>query len=97
MLQEAGTFNLNPSSDAPNLQVENEETLEALSARTEALLDCIQQRFSFYGFGFQRLRFSSPLHLLLHSFILSAVTSLADKRMLRSLRAASFLYVSHSL
>jgi hypothetical protein len=31
----------------PNLQVENEETLEAQSARTEALLDLLQQRFSF--------------------------------------------------
>jgi hypothetical protein len=31
-----------------NLQVENEETIEALSARThEALLDGIQQRFFF--------------------------------------------------
>jgi hypothetical protein len=40
-------FNLRLSSDAPNLQVENEETIEALSARTEALLDRIQQRFSF--------------------------------------------------
>ncbi|MGN6233517.1 MAG: hypothetical protein ACTHNZ_20420 [Trinickia sp.] len=40
-------FNLRLSSDAPNLQVENEETIEALSARTKALLDRIQQRFSF--------------------------------------------------
>jgi hypothetical protein len=31
----------------PNLQVENEETIEALSARTKALLDRIQQRFYF--------------------------------------------------
>ncbi len=31
----------------PNLQVENEETSEALSARTKALLDRIQQRFYF--------------------------------------------------
>jgi hypothetical protein len=40
-------FNLRLSSDAPNLQVENEETIEALSARTKALLDGIQQRFLF--------------------------------------------------
>ena len=45
--QETGLFNLRLSSDAPNLQVENEETIEALSARTEALLEGIQQRFSF--------------------------------------------------
>jgi len=45
--EKAGLFNLRLSSDAPNLQVENEETIEALSARTEALLDRIQQRFSF--------------------------------------------------
>ena len=31
----------------PNLQVENEETIEALSARTKALLDRIHQRFYF--------------------------------------------------
>jgi hypothetical protein len=36
------------------LQVENEETFEALSARSEALLESIQQRFSFL----------SPLFLL---------------------------------
>ena len=45
--EETGLFNLRLSSDAPNLQVENEETIEALSARTKALLDRIQQRFSF--------------------------------------------------
>jgi hypothetical protein len=45
--QETGLFNLRVSSDAPNLQVENEETIEALSARTKALLDGIQQRFLF--------------------------------------------------
>jgi hypothetical protein len=45
--QKTGLFNLRLSSDAPNLQVENEETIEALSARTEALLEGIQQRFSF--------------------------------------------------
>lgn len=45
--EKTGLFNLRLSSDAPNLQVENEETIEALSARTEALLDGIQQRFSF--------------------------------------------------
>jgi hypothetical protein len=45
--EKTGLFNLRLSSDAPNLQVENEETIEALSARTEALLDNIQQRFSF--------------------------------------------------
>ncbi|WP_162877950.1 hypothetical protein [Trinickia diaoshuihuensis] len=47
MWEKTGLFNLRLSSDAPNLQVENEETIEALSARTEALLDGIQQRFSF--------------------------------------------------
>jgi hypothetical protein len=31
----------------PNLQVENEETIEALSARTKALLEGLQQRFLF--------------------------------------------------
>lgn len=45
--EKTGLFNLRLSSDAPNLQVENEETIEALSARTKALLDRIQQRFSF--------------------------------------------------
>jgi hypothetical protein len=34
----ARLFNLRHSSDAPNLQVENEETIEALSARAKALL-----------------------------------------------------------
>jgi hypothetical protein len=69
--EKTGLFNLRLSSDAPNLQVENEETIEALSARTEALLDDIQQRFSFvlsldafsiafadrsvYGFSHRRL------------------------------------------
>jgi len=45
--QKTGLFNLRLSSDAPNLQVENEETIEALSARTKALLEGIQQRFLF--------------------------------------------------
>ncbi|MGN6648730.1 hypothetical protein [Trinickia sp.] len=45
--EKTGLFNLRLSSDAPNLQVENEETIEALSARTKALLDSIQQRFLF--------------------------------------------------
>jgi hypothetical protein len=45
--EQSGLFNLRLSSDAPNLQVENEETIEALSARTKALLDRIQQRFLF--------------------------------------------------
>ncbi len=35
----ARLFNLRHSSDAPNLQVENEETIEALSARAKALLE----------------------------------------------------------
>jgi len=35
----------------PNLQVENEETIEAQSARTEALLERIQQRFLFVPFN----------------------------------------------
>ncbi|WP_199189394.1 hypothetical protein [Trinickia dabaoshanensis] len=47
MWEKTGLFNLRLSSDAPNLQVENEETIEALSARTKALLDGIQQRFLF--------------------------------------------------
>ncbi|HVW53079.1 MAG TPA: hypothetical protein VHC91_22215 [Trinickia sp.] len=47
MSQKTGLFNLRLSSDAPNLQVENEETIEALSARTKALLEGIQQRFLF--------------------------------------------------
>lgn len=33
--EETGLFNLRLSSEAPNLQVENEETIEALSARTK--------------------------------------------------------------
>jgi hypothetical protein len=45
--RQTGAFNLRSSSDAPNLQVENEETIEARSAREKALLDGIQQRFSF--------------------------------------------------
>ncbi|WP_181321776.1 hypothetical protein [Trinickia symbiotica] len=47
MSHQTGAFNLRSSSDAPNLQVENEETIEARSAREKALLDGIQQRFSF--------------------------------------------------
>lgn len=45
--RETGLFNLRLSSDAPNFEVENEETIEALSARTKALLEGIQQRFLF--------------------------------------------------
>jgi hypothetical protein len=51
----------------PNLQVENEETIEALSARSKALLDGIQQRFSFFYSAFSRLiygRAKSPIHPL---------------------------------
>lgn len=71
--EETGLFNLRLSSDAPNLQVENEETIEALSARTEALLDGIQQRFLFVRSnrtgsdpdGFAALRCAvHPLHPL---------------------------------
>jgi hypothetical protein len=43
----------------PNLQVENEETIEALSARTKALLDGIQQRFLFA----RRIRAIGPLNI----------------------------------
>lgn len=49
---QTGAFNLRSSSDAPNLQVENEETIEALSARTKALLERSNSAF-ILPFAFQ--------------------------------------------
>ncbi|NRO97100.1 hypothetical protein GWC77_14330 [Paraburkholderia sp. NMBU_R16] len=52
MSPQTGAFNLRSSSDAPNLQVENEETIEALSARTKALLERSNSAF-ILPFAFQ--------------------------------------------
>jgi hypothetical protein len=91
-------FNLRSSSDAPNLQVENEETIEALSARTKALLERSNSAFilaaaesaaaiaSPIAPNCLSLAFASGTHRLSPSF--SSCSSLPSRRCRGSRRAA---------